>query len=66
MRSNNKKAAKGQNNKKNSPKGPSSSPATRFTVDDPKNDIFDDEIFDEETVIPKEKIEEQEKFEKPW
>lgn len=66
MSSNNKKTAKGQNNKKNGPKRPASTPATRFTVDDPKNDIFDDEIYDDETEVPKEKIEELEKFEKPW
>lgn len=39
---------------------------TRLTVDDPQNDIFDEEIFDEESEIPKEVVSEEEKFERPW
>ncbi len=40
--------------------------ATRLTVDDPVNDIFDDEIFDE-TIIPDENIiEYKPEFEQPW
>ena len=42
------------------------SPPIRLTVDDPVNDIFDDEIYDDETIIPKEIITENENFEKPW
>lgn len=41
-------------------------PVIKFTIDDPVNDIFDDEIYDDESILPKPKIEEKEKFEQPW
>lgn len=42
-------------------------PVIRFTVDDPVNDIFDDDVYDDEgVVILKEKANEKENFEKPW
>ncbi|MFA6239074.1 MAG: hypothetical protein WC635_17175 [Bacteriovorax sp.] len=40
--------------------------ATRFNVDDPVNDLHDDEIFGDEVIIPKENNTENETFEKPW
>jgi hypothetical protein len=40
-------------------------PGTRFTVDDPVNDIHDDELYDEETGLRKESGESEE-FERPW
>lgn len=41
------------------------------SVDDPVNDLFDDELFDDElyddeAVLLKDKVETLEKFEKPW
>lgn len=41
-------------------------PVPRTTVDDPENDIFDDEIFDDDSVLPKASPREDENFEKPW
>ncbi len=41
-------------------------PGTRLTIDDPQNDVFDDEIFDDESEVTKEVLSEEEKFEKPW
>jgi hypothetical protein len=39
----------------------------RSTIDDPENDIYDDEIYGDEVSIPKEKADDnKEKFEKPW
>lgn len=38
---------------------------TRFTVDDPVNDVHDDELYDDETGLRKENTEVEE-FERPW
>lgn len=61
------KTSPGKNNKghgnSNKEKPPLHVPRT--TVDDPQNDIFDDELFDDEGPMPKARPKE-EKFEKPW
>lgn len=51
------------NDKKNSPR-PGHVPIT--TVDDPENDVFDDEVFDDDSVIAKPPKKDEENFEKPW
>lgn len=37
----------------------------RTTVDDPVNDVHDDELYDEETGLRKESIDNEE-YERPW
>lgn len=41
-------------------------PGTRLTVDDPVNDVHDDELYEEETELRKEPAMEPEQFERPW
>ncbi len=40
-------------------------PGTRYTVDDPVNDVHDDELYDEETGLRKEPPN-GDQFERPW
>ncbi len=40
-------------------------PGTRYTVDDPVNDVHDDELYDEETGLRKDSSDGEE-YERPW
>lgn len=55
---------KQKQSEKKSSKSRKTTPGTRFTVDDPVNDIHDDEIYDEETGLLKESRDEE--FERPF
>lgn len=54
-----------KNKDSGSKKKSKTTPTTRFNVDDPVNDIHDDDIFGDDLVIAKENPDE-EVFEKPW
>lgn len=60
--------AKKKKEKKSNKKNPRKKvPGTRFNVDDPVNDIHDDDLYDDETGLRKEvPSTENENFERPW
>jgi hypothetical protein len=59
-------AKKNKNNKKTDQNNSRKKvPGTRFNVDDPVNDIHDDELYEEETGLRKE-ITDDDSFERPW
>jgi len=58
-------AKKQKQSQKKSGQAKKAVPGTRYTVDDPVNDVHDDELYDEETGLRKDSSDGEE-YERPW